>query len=214
MLSEHKGHHCQHRSDDFPTIANIITPHKPKTVVELGTDEGGFSGWLADLVEPWGGVVHTFDIKPKFKPSLPHDFRNLRFYRGDVLDGEDVVEKELPAADYEVGRGASYLYVPSCSSIIRRLLMCGPLLTNGSVLLYCDNGNKQKEIELYASSIPIGSLLATHDYNTEVMGSWVEPFVAQLGFVPEGHEKMEALRNEWYPEPMTRFWVRRSLGVR
>jgi len=188
VLSEHKGHHCQHRSDDFPTIAGIIALYKPKTVVELGTDEGGFSGWLADLVSPWGGVVHTFDIKPKFKPPLLRDFPNLIFHQADILSSLNLLVTTLLSGDFSSA------------------------LTAPTVLLYCDNGNKQREIELYAPFVPIGSLLATHDYNTEVMASWAEPFVARLGFVPEGHEKMEALRNEWYPEPMTRFWVRRSLG--
>ena len=178
MLSIYKGHHCQHRSDDWPDMAAIIEPHRPTTVVELGTDEGGFAGWLADLVRQWNGEVHTFDILAKFKPNLLGDFLNLRFHRGDVLT------RSHPLVD--------------------------SLISRPSVLLYCDNGNKKREIEMYAPLLQVGSLLATHDYNTEIMGSWAEPFVASLGFVKEGHERMEALRNEWYPEPMTRFWVRRS----
>ena len=182
MLSIYKGHHCQHRSDDFPDLAAIITPHKPKLVVELGTDEGGFSGWLADLVKPWGGYVHTFDLEQKFKPTLLSDFQNLFFSQADVLS----------------------MVNPRISLILpRNTLPFGPRL------LYCDNGNKQREIELYAPLLEVGDLLATHDYNTEVMASWAEPYVKALGFVPEGHERMEALRNEWYTEPMTRFWVRR-----
>lgn len=178
MLSECKGHHCQHRSDDFPSIADIISPHRPKIIVELGTDEGGFSGFLADLVAPWGGSVYTFDIKAKFSSSLLSDFHNLRFEQADVL-----------------------------TTAHRRVtdLVSHP---GGTALLYCDNGNKQREVELYAPFLHVGSILGVHDYNTEIMESWVEPHVAALGYAKLGHAQMEALRNEWYKEPMTRFWLR------
>lgn len=179
MLSVYKGHHCQHRSDDFADIAAIISPHQPKIVVELGTDEGGFSGWLADLVLPWGGSVVTFDIKKKFKTGLLLDFANLQFREADVL-----------TAIHPSVRGALGSAAPA--------------------LLYCDNGNKQREVELYAPLLRVGDILATHDYNTEIMAEWVEPHVAALGFEKEGHARMEALRNEWYPEPMTRLWVRKK----
>lgn len=178
MLSEHRGHHCQHRSDDFPIVESIIFPHRPLVLVELGTDEGGFAGFLADMAAGWGGRVVTFDIKAKFKSDLLSAFSNLSFEQADVLGEEPhwrVVE----------------------------------LISQPRVLLYCDNGNKQREVELYAQFLQSGSLLGVHDYNTEIMAEWVEPFVAELGFVQEGHARMEALRNEWYPEPMTRFWVRK-----
>ena len=179
MLSEHKGFHCQHRSDDFPAIAAIVTPHRPLVVVELGTDTGGFAGWLAALVAPWGGVVHTFDITTKIKPKLLAAFKNLRYHEADVLAG---VHPDVAA-----------------------------LVSQPGVLLYCDNGNKQHEVELYAPLLLAGSLLAVHDYNAEIKGEWVEPHVAALGYAPEGHDRMEALRNEWYPEPMTRLWLRKSI---
>lgn len=183
MLSERKGHHCQHRSDDFPVIASILAVHRPTTVVELGTDEGGFAGFLADTVRPWGGRVVTFDIARKLRPGWEAAFPNATFVQADVLSAE-------PAARVlELLRGAS------------------------RALLYCDNGDKPREVALYAQHVPVGSLLGVHDYNTEIRAEWVEPWVASLGFTKEGHERMEALRNQWYPEPMTRLWLRRSEGT-
>lgn len=181
MLSAHRGHHCQHRCDDFPSIAAIIAPYQPLVVVELGTDEGGFAGWLADLVAPWGGEVHTFDILKKWKPTLLSDFPNLRYHEEDV----------------EVG--------------VHPLVAL--LVSRPRALLYCDANIKVREVELYAPLLQAGSLLATHDYNTEVPAAWIEPHVAALGYEPERHDLMEALRNEWYPEPMTRIWRRvREVG--
>lgn len=178
MLSAHDDHHCQHRSDDFPAIAEILCPHRPKIVVELGTDEGGFASFLAALARGWGGEVYTFDILAKYKPHLL-SIPNLHFEQADVLIAVHPRVKDL--------------------------------ITRPEVLLYCDNGNKPKEVELYAPFLRVGSILGVHDYNSEIMGSWVEPHVAALGYVPEGHAKMEALRNEWYPEPMSRFWTRKAL---
>lgn len=176
MLSEYKGFHCQHRSDDFPVIAGIIKAYEPKTIIELGTDEGGFSGFLSDLAASWNGEVFTFDIEQKFDPQLLVKFSNLYFKKIDVLTNR--------------------------SSLVVSLV------SRPRTLLYCDNGNKQQEISMYAKSISMGSLLGVHDYNTEVPASWCEPFVKGLGFRPVGHEQMERLRNEWYQEPMTRFWVK------
>lgn len=176
MLSGHKTYHCQHRSDDFPSIAAILAVHQPLIAVELGTDEGGFSGWLADLIAPWGGRVYTFDILRKFRDTFLADFPNLAFTQADVLAG--------------------------CHPLV------SALVAEPRVFLYCDNGDKKKEVELYAPLLREGSLLGVHDYNTEIPGAWVEPHVAALGYEKERHDLMEALRNEWYPEPMTRIWRR------
>lgn len=191
MLSEFRGHHCQHRSDDFPDIAAILKPHRPRLVVELGTDEGGFAAFLANLVGKWDGRVVTFDIKPKFKPSLLKEFPNLRFVQADIL-------------------GTGPLTGPPGRPCVPNPEIAA-LVAEPGVFLYCDNGHKQSEVEIYAPLLQVGSILGVHDYNTEIMGSWVEPFVAALGYEPEGHARMEALRNQWYTEPMSRFWVRRQI---
>lgn len=191
MLSEFRGHHCQHRSDDFPDIAAILKPHRPRLVVELGTDEGGFAAFLANLVGKWDGRVVTFDIKPKFKPSLLSEFKNLRYVQADIL-------------------GTGPLTGPPGRPCVPNPEIAA-LVAEPGVFLYCDNGHKQSEVEIYAPLLQVGSILGVHDYNTEISSGWVEPFVAALGYEPEGHARMEALRNQWYPEPMSRFWVRRRI---
>jgi cephalosporin hydroxylase len=177
VLSSYDDHHCQHRSDDFPLIERVIRAHAPEIIVELGTDEGGFAAFLADLARDWNGVVYTVDRERKFHPSLL-DRANLTFLHLDVLD--------------------------HARSEIR------DLLSRPRVLLYCDNGHKEREIMLYAPHLQIGSLLACHDYGTEVRPSWVEAHVNLLGFVTHHHEDFAALANEWYPHSLTRFWLRTS----
>ena len=177
MLSAHKGFTCQHRSDDFPIIVEILRLHRPMLAVELGTDRGGFASLLADTLASWGGHVVTLAKVPKFDRALLTAFPNLTFAQASVQ--------------------------PKRSNGVVSLL------DRPFTLLYCDDGNKMREMELYAPTLWLGSLLGVHDYGSEVDSAWAESFVAGLGYEPEGHARMETLRNEWYPEPMTRFWVRR-----
>ena len=181
MLSEFRGHHCQHRSDDFPIIRYLVRDVAPNLVVELGTDRGGFAAMLAAHVRAWGGRVITFDIERKFAPSLLTEYPNIEFVEADIL-----------------AQPHPYLV---------------DVLGEDCVFLYCDNGNKQREVQMYANYLRRNSLLGVHDYNIEIKAEWVEPYVAALGFIRHGHARFETLRNEWYPEPMTRLW-RRTLGDR
>lgn len=76
-------------------------------------------------------------------------------------------------------------------------------------VLYCDNGNKVKEIETYAPYVQVGSLLGCHDYEDEVPSAWVEPYLHALGYRQHRHAEFAALAHpDWYPVSMTRFWQR------
>jgi len=190
VLSEHRGHNYQHRGDDWRVIGPLIEDVRPMVAVELGTDEGGFAGRLADMLATWGGAVHTFDIaavgtRAGASPQsvqggvewLERDFPNLRCHLTDVLsDGVNPLVAEC-------------------------------LASASPTMLYCDNGDKHRELELYAPLLNVGDLLGVHDYATEVDPEFAEALALRLGFDQNGHELMEALRTETY-EPMTRFWVK------
>lgn len=183
MLSAFNGHHCQHRSDDFPLIAEIVNAHRPKTIVELGTDGGGFAAFLASLAQEWGGQVATFDIEAKWQPRLLSEHKNLHFVKGDILQRDAGGRPHGHPGVFE-------------------------LITEPHVMLYCDNGHKEDELALYAPLLGPWALLGVHDYGSEVRKDWCEAFLWGHDFAPYRHADFEALANEWYPEPMTRFWVR------
>ena len=63
VLGSWEDIHCLHRGEDFFVIKKVIEEIKPKNIIELGTYFGGFTGVLSDMVRPWGGIVHTFDIE-------------------------------------------------------------------------------------------------------------------------------------------------------
>lgn len=50
-------------------------------------------------------------------------------------------------------------------------------------LIYCDGGNKTKELALYQKIVPIGSVVGCHDYRTEVAAGPIGTFMEKQGFV-------------------------------
>ena len=67
-------------------------------------------------------------------------------------------------------------------------------------LLYCDNGNKIKEVGYYALHLREGDVLGVHDWGTEIQYGHVESIL--MKFQPFMHSEFE--KNGW----KTRFWTR------
>jgi len=83
------------------------------------------------------------------------------------------------------------------------------LLNDGTVMLYTDNGNKMKEIELYAPFLKKGDILGTHDYGTEVDPIIIEKMLKDWNFKQLYHEKFKAFEHPTdYPHSLTRFWIK------
>lgn len=83
------------------------------------------------------------------------------------------------------------------------------LVRQPGVILYTDNGDKERELANYAPHLAIGNLIGTHDYDSEVRPAFVEPLLCSLGYVPHWRETFEALAAPpHYPISMTRFWER------
>ena len=73
---------------------------------------------------------------------------------------------------------------------------------DGVVLLFCDNGNKPLEVELYAPTLRTGDVIGVHDWETEVCGDDVDHILCEPDWVPylSGHTEK--------PGCACRFWVR------
>lgn len=170
----------QHRYEDRALIEEVVRMHAPHLAIELGTAKGGFACLLAALVPRVVTVDHQM-AEPDLWARLTAAHPNLDPVLMDCLAFDP---RETWAA---LTRGAP----------------------GARTLLYTDNGNKVEEIMRFAPFLTSGDLLGTHDYATEVPVEWVEPFLADLGFVPHHHADFAALadpRN--YPASLTRFWVR------
>lgn len=70
--------------------------------------------------------------------------------------------------------------------------------------LYCDDGNKPREIQVYAPVLPPGSVLGVHDWGTEISEKDVS-FLADLSFHPI--DDINCLSTELHT--LQQFWVRR-----
>lgn len=117
---------------------------RPKTVVELGTHEGGFSILLAIACKNYGAKFITFDrglYDPKWKDwftALQVDFRR----REDFLDV--VVQREI---DWLIkGTGTS--------------------------ILLCDGNDKPREFKTFAKYLKPGDIIAAHDCMEDGTNYW------------------------------------------
>lgn len=179
IQSEFDGFLMIHRYEDQAHIIDVIRAHRPMQAVELGTAAGGFAALLASTLLRSDGMVLSVDKTQD--PGIGAELRRL--YPNLTLLEADVLTTALPAVVEALQRP-------------------------GGSLLYTDNGNKRRELELYAPLMGPRALIGTHDYGTEVDEAWVEPFMASLGYTPHQHARFEALASEFYWDSLTRFWTR------
>lgn len=184
VLGTWEGIHYLHRPEDLVIMEEALSKVKPKVSVELGTYFGGFTGMLSDMVKKWDGIVHTFDK--------------------EMVDGNKIADMlwkcenvDFHEADV-IGNGA-------CEEVT-------DIISDGIVFLYCDNGDKNLELELYAPYLNEGSIIGTHDYGTECEPKRAEAFMKQNGFKQYYHKEFAALAHPvWYPHSLTRFWMKEAI---
>lgn len=167
-----------HRYEDQAHIVDVITSFRPTVAVELGTAQGGFAALLASTVAPWGGRVLSLDIQQD--PGIVAALE--RDYPNLACIEADVLTEPHP------------------------LVIAA--LEQPRVMLYTDNGHKQRELELYAPLLPAPALVGTHDYGTEVDEDWANAHMEGLGYIAYQHERFAGLVNEFYWDSLTRFWLR------
>jgi cephalosporin hydroxylase len=181
MMHQHKGKlksgiSLVHEPDAIPVIQEFLTSLNFELIVELGTSWGGFTVVMHEALP--NAEIHTFDLFNKREPNFKWFetyTKNIRFYR-DV----DVLK--------EINKDVANLLKQ------RRV----------HKLLYCDNGDKPKEVDLYAKYLQPGDFIAVHDYNTEYHRDMVDKNShIKNNFEPWNHEIFE--KNGW----TTRFWRRK-----
>jgi len=175
---------AQHRYEDLGVIAAALEALRPAHAVELGTAGGGFALFLAQTLAAWGGRVLSVDVEPIDLTVLAVLERqpNLTLLTANLLSQ---------------GRRGHEPH-PEVVAWCRR----------PRTFLYCDNGAKERELELYAPALGPDGSLGVHDYATEVRPAWAEAFLAGLGFRPFRHDVFEALAHpEYYPQSLTRLWA-------
>lgn len=51
---------------------------------------------------------------------------------------------------------------------------------DGPIFLFCDNGNKPRELKVFSGEMPEGSLVAVHDWGTETLPSDVPEWLSEV----------------------------------
>jgi len=67
-------------------------------------------------------------------------------------------------------------------------------------LLYCDNGDKIKEFDLYADGLKPGDIIGCHDWGTEIDAKDIADIITDDKFVPVEHDLFQ--KEMW----LARFW--------
>ena len=160
------GSAMERRWSDIFTIDVFLSSQRPSTIIELGTGIGAFSAYLATYAYVNGAAFHTFDSHLKAAPSKRSNQRALRLVRaiGGKTHRRDIFEA-------------------SSQAFIKGLIARG-----GSVFLYCDNGDKPREVQLFAPALKTGDTLGVHDYGSEIherdfsglLGTHLTPWEPQL----------------------------------
>lgn len=75
----------------------LVAELKPKTIIELGTFNGGSAVWLADQLEIFDieGTVYTVDINQSLIEEKAWADTRIRFIKGDINHIDSVLPSEL-----------------------------------------------------------------------------------------------------------------------
>lgn len=143
------GVNCSQAWMDLLLWEELLNVHTElRSIVELGTGEGGFSRFLKLQADSRGLSFSTFD-------HVHMPTHNL-----DGFQCVDIFENPQPVLN---------------------------ALLNTPTVLFCDNGDKPKEVEVFGSQLRVGDLLVVHDWNLEVRSSDIPSY-----FLP--------IHNDWWNE--------------
>ena len=149
------GAAIERKWSDIFTIDVFLADEQPSVIVELGTGSGAFSCYLATYAYLNGARFYTFDSHLKTVPTKRSNERAMRLIR--KLGGE------VHRCD---------IFQPATQRFIRRLIQGGP-----GAFLYCDDGNKPREVQTFVGDLKDGDFIGVHDYGSEVHESDLAPFV-------------------------------------
>jgi cephalosporin hydroxylase len=135
------GRNCSQSWADFLLWERLLNAHPElKTIVELGTGEGGFSRYLWLQAEARGLRFHTFDRVRMDGQKVP-GFRRLDIFKQSAK-------------------------VRACF--------------RGPTVLFCDDGDKPREISTFAPLLRAGDLVVVHDWDIEIHADQVPAGLAAV----------------------------------
>jgi len=161
-----------------------------KSVVELGTCDGGMSTYFLLQARQRGMAFHTFDIgrSPMIDAGVAKELGLAEhFTRCDIFEGSQV--QELLSRD-----------------------------DMHPLLLYCDNGNKPREFATFVPYLRPGDIVATHDWGTEFQEKDIVPVAALVRPIHQEECDKSGSVTRFFrvvePGESGKSWGRIAIGVR
>lgn len=167
------------RASSIPLIKEVVQMTRPRLIIELGTARAGLTAIFRDVAPH--AFIRSFDIRKA--PQLTDE--QVAIFDGRVSFIQADVFKE--------GKGVVLNY----------------LAWNNRKLLYCDGGDKTKEVMLFAQYLGKKDVLGVHDWTdgnppTDAHAKVLRPWLKEHGFIPCKQEEFERV------DCTSRFWIREA----
>jgi hypothetical protein len=171
VLEIHGCYAGQHLNifDSFEEFNNTLLKEGilPKTIIEIGTSRGGFSAFLGSHPISDGAEVHTYNIRNEL---------------------DSISERVL--SELNIITHISDIFYFSTQEEVVKLIQ-----RDGTTILFCDNGAKEKEFNIYSKFLKSGDYIFAHDYfkdsatfeqKRNTVWSWHETSLANLNLEKNG----------------------------
>lgn len=157
---------CSQMAIDFIVWEHILGKYCQGNgrILELGTLRAGFSLFLCLQAIQRGMAFKTFD-NYNFNAQLKATQGNTKDPYGFNTPLGQLLMKDAFVSEDVLYNGTTVL-----------ALIAQP----GQTILYCDNGLKPKEVQLYAPHLKSGDLLAVHDWGTEIYPADIPAILTQI----------------------------------
>lgn len=128
---------------DFMLWEEFLNGNKPEVLWEIGTFLGGFSIYLSTQCNLRNIGFSTFDFQKYYRSD---DVAHINSGTDDEFEHMDVFDDKF-------------------TNMLQRTLLA-PDTT--PFMLFCDGGNKPKEMQTFSKMLRPGDLMAVHDFTHEI----------------------------------------------
>lgn len=151
------GTRMQHSYMAIYVLENVLNIYQPAKIVEFGARWGGTTSFL--------GVWAVANNKQFLSVDRTSDLR-------------ETSQRLLKQLSSNVNLQYMNVFSPECFEYIKNWLK------EEKCLIYCDNGDKLRELEIYSELLQPGSIIACHDYTTAVQESAVKDMIVTKNLKP------------------------------
>lgn len=145
----------------------LILEHQPfKRIMEFGTWKGNLSLYFLMFCKARNAEFYTYDVKNRWKEMGSVEIKEMF---------------EFPKHFYQL-------------DIFRNIDEIGKIISQeGQTILFCDNGNKPREFNVFSKFLKVGDIIVVHDWGKEVFQENVkkpcEEYKLKEIFIKESEEE-------------------------